>query len=212
MVRSIGKVFEEISALHDLMNSASYLSVSPNVCNPPQICPNIDIQYLAYLRNQVLKTLGTDYEVEFWTADDFYIEHRHNTILSECGAACLLISEITSAISYQVESLNRCITDLTLKHSITSRRRKQAIRIISLANVALNLYSLTISIAFLFLLRRLDDAHDTSLILTDSQLMNVIRRSRMVVSTYSASSNADRAQKALSQFIKCKEVKSSILH
>ena len=80
-----------------------------------------------------------------------------------------------------------------------------------MTKVTLDLYSLASWIAMLYISRRLvGDSHYTFPNMTESTLLQAVKRSKMVVSTFSTSSNTDRALKALSQYMASKQVKAVI--
>ena len=218
IINTIGHMFEEMTSLRDIVKSISQSSISPplfedqNSNSKSAKRPEVNMSHLRYIKNQIHNELGLNYQGESWTAEDLFKEHEHNVVFSQCGAAHLLVSEISTAISSQINELNRCLKELS-ERSLSSRRRKQISRTFSMAQVTLDLYSLTGWIALLYILRRLRVAGDdqsTFPNIPESTLSQAVKRSRMVVSTYSTSSNADRALKALSQYMAGKHVKAII--
>ena len=212
IVKSIDNLFEEVVTLRDVGKSISQSSTSLPLFDDKQIisaaCPSFNVNHLWHIRKQIHNELGINYQGESWTAEYLFLECQHSSELSQCGAAHVLVSEIVSAISSQRKELNRCLNELS-ERSTSSRRRKQIIRTFSMTKVTLDLYSLASWIAMLYISRRLvGDSHYTFPNMTESTLLQAVKRSKMVVSTFSTSSNTDRALKALSQYMASKQVKA----
>jgi hypothetical protein len=124
---------------------------------------------------------------------------------SSCGAATMLLSELSHAATDQMTLLYSALLELhSSEVQISTRRKKQIQRILSTAHLTLDFYSLAIFCALTYIeyqLKKIEckDADMCSQI-TSSILENSVRRSRMAVSTFVTSENIDRAIKAVSLY------------
>ena len=148
----------------------------------------------------------------------FFLESSNNKISSECGAAKLLVAEIAEATSLSIRYLQDGISSIEAEEAdLPSRRRKQIARICATAELSLDFYSFAAYCALLFIQRCQENSNELEnteirksipKCPTDEELFTAVKRSRMVVSTFSASKMFDRALKALAQYIAGKAVKS----
>ena len=143
---------------------------------------------------------------------------------SECGAAKLLLSEISAATSSLLQDLNDGIAAFQCdKTQLSSRRRKQLSQKCDAAKLTLDFYSFAAFCALLYIERRQYDTNTASgnmpvirypatrySNLTDDVLFVAVKRSRMVVSTFSTTKTFDRALSALAQYTAGKAVKAII--
>lgn len=153
-----------------------------------------------------------------FTDDDFFRENTNNLRASECGAAQLLLSEISQAASSSLQDLNDGIAMLQEdKIQLSSRRRKQIYRICSSAKLTLDFYSFAAYCALLYIDSRQDDINASRYIdlhtkisgkLTDDDFFVAVKRSRMAVSTFSTTNTFNRALSALTQYAAGKAVKA----
>ena len=150
--------------------------------------------------------------------ENFFQESSNNLIVSECGAAKLLLSEIAEAASSSLQDIDDGISALESEQGkSSSRRRKQVARICATAQLTLDFYSFAAYCALLFIERRQDTASGYGNMDLHKKIENhpandelfvAVKRSRMVVSTFSTSKNLDRALSALSQYVTGKAIKS----
>ena len=150
-----------------------------------------------------------------WTPENYFQESVKCLVASECGAARHLMSEISAAASASVEEISSGIVELERNDGkLSSRRRKQIVRLCSMAKLTLDFYSFAAYCALLYIERRLH-VNTTSVQggskhkdLDDDVLFLAVKRSRMVVSTFSTTKTVDRAIKALEQYVAGKAVKA----
>jgi len=153
-----------------------------------------------------------------FTDENFFQESSNNLIVSDCGAAKLLLSEIAEAASSSLQDIDDGILALESEQGkLSSRRRKQLARICATAQLTLDFYSFAAYCALLFIERRqatasgyenIDVHRKIEIHPTNDELFVAVKRSRMVVSTFSTSKNLDRALSALSQYVTGKAIKS----
>lgn len=152
-----------------------------------------------------------------FTNERFFKESSNNKIASECGAAKLLLAEIAEATSLSMQDLQDGISSIECEGAdLSSRRRKQIARICATAELTRDFYSFAAYCALLFIERCQENSGGLEMEVqtrsnrspTNDELFTAVKRSRMVVSTFSASKMFDRALKALAQYIAGKAVKS----
>ncbi len=142
--------------------------------------------------------------------DTSHDEYSINIIASDCGAVSLLFAEISSAAQTYVDQIVNAIEELeSSEERPSSRRRKQINRLLSVAQVHLDFYSFTAFCALLFVERRVVPISELEYPgLKEDELFLAVKRSRMVVSTFSTAKMMDRALKAVDNYSKGKAVKA----
>ena len=131
------------------------------------------------------------------------------------------------------DELTQGVEDL-MSNSVSTRRRRQIQRRISTAQLTFDFYSFAAFVALIDVDRRLvglsvfaggdeddedededEDIHSTSTngidddgVLDEKLLVHAVKRSRMVVSTFSTTTNIDRGFKALKEYVAGKSIKA----
>jgi hypothetical protein len=151
-------------------------------------------------------------DVDEWTSNQVFKEHESNVVLADCIAARALLTDIANATESYAILLEEASVDLN-SDNVSSRKRKRAKRILSMADGTLSLYSFTTHVALLFLHRKIIDATADSAAMHDGQdviLVKAVERCRMCVSTFATflPTNSDRAIKAAVEFTKGKAIKA----
>ena len=148
-----------------------------------------------------------------WSIDNMFQENSNNLIASECGAATLLLSEIATAAEASLQGIQLGIMELERSDGkqLSSRRRKQIHRNCSMAQLTFDFYSLASFCGLLYIERRISiytGECPRFSGLSDDMLLLAVKRSRMVVSTFSTASMVDRAILAVQQYLVGKAVKA----
>jgi len=167
-----------------------------------------------------------------WTYKDVFHEHKCNIRLSNCSASQTLLQEVATAVNSVREELIRGMEDLMLYNDgngVSTRRRKQVRRRVSTAQLTFDFYSFAAFVALIDVDRRLvglslflgsdddgdENIHNTAMDITDNDdlldaklLVQAVKRTRMVVSTFSTTTNMDRGFKALKEYIVGKSIKA----
>ena len=187
----------------NVSQTQTQIEITKNVANMSQA-----INAIVDLQEGIIDTFKLNKATEF-TGESFFNENLNNLISSECGAAKLLLFEIAHAASSSLRILTDGISRLeddTVK--VSSRQRKQVYRICSSAELTLDFYSFAAYCALLYIGRRQDIVYCSSRISQIDELFVVVKRSRMVVSTFSTTKTFDRALTALKQYMAGKAVKA----
>lgn len=168
------------------------------------------------LQARICQNFGT--AKSHFTDENFFQESSNNSIASQCGAAKLLLSEIAVAASASLRDLDDGISAFQSEEiELSSRRRKQVSRICATAQLTLDFYSFTAYCALLYIERQQDTSNSRKnteferkldLSPTNDELFVAVKRSRMVVSTFSTTKAFDRALAALVQYTAGKAIKS----
>jgi hypothetical protein len=202
---------------HRYSNNLSQTSMQRNI-ESKMAKMSQSIETIVVMRASIYNGFATD-KSQF-TAEKYFQERSSNLMASECGSARLLISEIAMAASSTLEDLNYGIAELQredMQFKLSSRRRKQISRMCAVAELTLNFYSFAAYCALLYIGRCQSSAnnsesfqmhtgrHDT---LTNDVLFTAVKRSRMVLSTFSTAKMLDRALRALEQYTVGKAIKA----
>ena len=224
LVAEAQKLINSMEAFYDFLHGGRHLRYSKNACRGQMqieltqkvaaMSPSFDL--IVTMQARICKKFGVS-ETRF-ADESFFRESSNNLIASECGAAKLLLSEISEATFSTLRDLNDGITVFENdKTDLSSRRRKQISRECATAQLAFDFYSIAAYCAFSFIDRRQDAFYlrknretrkQTDQTPTDDELFVAVKRSRMVVSTFSTTKALDRALKALSQYTAGKAVKA----
>lgn len=174
------------------------------------------IEAIVGMQESIYEGFGIDKSK--FTNECFFRESSNNLSASECGAAKLLLSEISKAASSSHGDLNDGIAGFQGEQTqLSSRRRKQVSRMCAAAKLTLDFYSFAAYCALLYIERRqnavtvsknMDSRSVMHENLTDDELFVAVKRSRMVVSTFSTTKTFDRALSALAQYTAGKAVKA----
>jgi len=202
------------------------LSTSGRLSSHPSLIPTSPIQRemtetLSKLRRQhaeienMQSRIYTGFCVDkslSWSVDNMFQENANNIIASECGAATLLLSEIAIAAETSFRGIQMGIIELERNdgEELSSRRLRQIQRTCSIAQLTLDFYSFTAFCGLLFIERRIsiysgEDPRFSGI--SDDILRLAVKRSRMVLSTFSTATMVDRALKAVQQYLVGKAVK-----
>ena len=168
-----------------------------------------DFDTIATMRDRIYEKFGADKSSQ-WTVDNAFRESSNNLIASECVAARLLLSEVAIAASSSLNYITTGLAELQCTDNPpSSRRRKQIYRICSVVQLTLDFYSFAAFCALLYVERRVLSSEDEVIYpnLTDDVIFLAVKRSRMVVSTFSTANMLDRALKAVQQYAIGKAVK-----
>lgn len=153
-----------------------------------------NVEDIKFMRLRILHAFGAD------SSESVPCYCAKNEIASKCGAAKLLLEETARATTSYLEQLSNAMKELDCfeKQPPNSRRRKQIMRIISISQLSLDFYSFASFCALLYIEHRvLPQSKVLYPILDESVLFLAVKRSRMVVSTYSTVTMVDRALKAV---------------
>ncbi len=161
------------------------------------------------LQQQIFDILSL-HSTEIWSCEDTFRERESNKIASNCGASILLLNEVAAGIQSYLQDLERSMSE-SREGSPTSRRRKQIVRIFSMADMTQSFYNVCILCALLHIRSKLPQSYKMSLSvsqeLPDETLLHAVKRSRMVTSTFTTATNVDRAIKSMSDFLQGKSIK-----
>ena len=220
----IGNMVNSMESFHGFIRGGHHLKYS---INASQSQMQIEIGHKVAAMSQnfeailgmqeiIWENFGTN-ELQF-TDESFFQESSNNSIASECVAAKLLLSEIAEAASSSLQDLNVGISAFQSEEiELSSRRRKQISRICAAAQLTLDFYSFAAYCALLYIERRQDTAKMCKNIKsqrkidespTNDELFVAVKRSRMVVSTFSTAKAFDRALSALAQYTSGRAVKA----
>ena len=224
LLTELGNMVNSIESYYDLIGSGHHLKYAMNVSQSQkqiEIAQTIasmspGFEAIVDMKEKIYQQFGA-IDSEF-TDQNFFQESTNNLIASECGAAKLLLSEIEEAASSSLQDLDHGISALQSDEvELSSRRRKQVARICATAELTLDFYSFSAYCALLYIERRQDtsnrseymkDRRDIDTSPTNQELFVAVKRSRMVVSTFSTTKTFDRALSALAQYIAGKAIKS----
>ena len=161
------------------------------------------------LKCHILHTLSYQSN-ELWSHEDIFKDVNNNMVLSKCGASIILLNEIATGLDLYLMDLKEALLD-TIERPLSSRRRKQICRMFSMASMTLSFYNICILCAMLQISKKLQSPDNQILPVShqdfsDEILMHAVKRSRMVVSTFSTASNVDRAIKSVSEYLKGKSI------
>jgi Domain of unknown function (DUF4209) len=145
-----------------------------------------------------------------WTTADVYDDYECNVALANCIAAKTLLSDIGVAICSYCELLEEVVDHLKCSDSATTRQQRRSIRLVSMVDVTLSLYSFVTRVALLWIESKLLGTTD----LSSEVLLKGVERSRMCVSTFATflPTNAERATKSAVEFSKGKATKAIYRH
>ena len=146
-----------------------------------------------------------------WDRADVYRDHDFCVHLSGTRAACALMGDVAVALSDFAHALQEAMkVRRGESKGCSSRRRKQASRICSVAAVALKLYSVAAYVALVQIERQVTGTTEGSLpAVTDEMLKTAVRRSSACVSTFSKflHLNTDRSLRTAAEYASGKAVK-----
>jgi len=225
LLSEIGNMMNAMESLNGLIRNGHHMKYVRTVSQQNQ--KQVDIaQKIALMSPGFEAVAGLQKEIRLrfgksddeFTDENFFQESLNNAIVSECGAAKLLLSEIAEAASFSFQDINGGISALPREQGeLSSRRRKQVARICASAQLTLDFYLFAAYCALLFIERRQDTANTSESadfrgemenVPKDDELFVAVKRSRMVVSTFSTTKTFDRALSALSQYVAGKAVKA----
>jgi hypothetical protein len=220
----VGNMVNSMESLYDFIRGGHHLKYSINASQSQmqiEIAHKVaatsqSFEAIVGMQKRIWQNFGTT-ESKF-TDESFFQESSNNSIASECGAAKLLLSEIAEAAFSSLQDLNDGISAFQCEEiELSSRRRKQVSRICATAQLTLDFYSFAAYCALLYIERRQDTAKVCKNIElqrkidespTNDELFVAVKRSRMVVSTFSSTKAFDRALSALAQYTSGKAVKA----
>lgn len=220
----VGNMVNSMKLFHDFIRGGHHLKYSINASQSQmqiEIAHKVaamsqNFEAIVDMQERIWQNFGTN-ESKF-TDESFFQESSNNSIASECGAAKLLLSEIAEAASSSLQDLNDGISAFQSDEiELSSRRRKQISRICAAAQLTLDFYSFAAYCALLYIERRQGTAKMCKNIEfqrkvdespTNDDLFVAVKRSRMVVSTFSTAKAFDRALSALAQYTSGKAVKA----
>ncbi len=224
LLSEIGNMMNSMESLYDLIRNGRHLKYASNASQQNKKQVEIGKKIASMSPGfQAVANLQKESCLRFGKGDngfcdkDFFEESSNNAIASECNAAKLLLSEIAEAVSLSFRDIDDGISAIQRDGELSSRRRKQVARICATAQLTLDFYLFAAHCALLFIERRQDNASmsesmgfrdDMEKTPTDDELFVAVKRSRMVVSTFSTSKSFDRALSALSQYVAGKAVKA----
>lgn len=226
LIEEADYMVEKMKPLYEFICEGRHRKLSYNVSTSMQSNVESKIEAMSQSYETVVAFRNTIYEgfslaasdsSEF-TAENYFEETTSNVIASECGAARQLMSEIAAAASSTLKELVRGVKELESDAKLPSRRRKQISRICGGAELTLNFYSFAAYCALIFIQRSQSTVKFSSTCqnpvyarhktLSNDILFTAVKRSRMVLSTFSTVKMWDRALKALEQYIAGKAVKA----
>lgn len=140
-----------------------------------------------------------------WTIDNIFEEYESNVGLADCIAASILLSDVADATASYVALLEGALEDLK-GDSLSSRQHRRAMRICSMVDATMSLYSFVTRVALLFIEYKVLGKSR----LAPKVLLKAVERSRMCVSTFATflPTNAERAIKSAVDFTKGKATRS----
>jgi hypothetical protein len=202
--RDIQAALSQLSRLEAIMTKSSLETSSASV---PDAAFQLKVS-LEHLRMSASALPFVESYADKWTSNRLFQEHESNVVLADCIAVKSLLTDIANATESYATSLEEGLVDLS-SDNVSSRHRKRARRMLSMADVTLGLYSFTTQVALLFLRRKImatTAAHDEK----ESIFVKAVERCRMCVSTFVTflPKNSDRAIKAAVEFTKGKAIKA----
>lgn len=232
LLSEVDNMVDQIKPFYQLIRDGRYLKYSTNGSQKSQLQRDVakamatmsqSIESIMDIRVRIYEGFGID-KSKYYTSESYFRESSNNLSASECGAAKLLLSEISAATSSLLQDLNDGIAAFQCdKTQLSSRRRKQLSQKCDAAKLTLDFYSFAAFCALLYIERRQYDTNTASgnmpvirypatrySNLTDDVLFVAVKRSRMVVSTFSTTKTFDRALSALAQYTAGKAVKAII--
>ncbi|CAB9523902.1 expressed unknown protein [Seminavis robusta] len=151
-----------------------------------------------------------------WTVDDLFHEHETNQRLASLGAARALLEDVQEATCAFCDGMEQILQPQP--GSLSTRQRKQRLRILAIHPLASSVYSFAAMTAILLIDYELQSsatdktqhAKQSTIVVDRETLLQAVKRSRMVVSTVSnfITANADRAIKAAKEYRQGKAVKA----
>jgi hypothetical protein len=222
-VQRVVQVIESFSRLLSEDRHTKFINTNPSVIQQQisDILPNYRTSF-SYMKDieQEIHTSFHFHESSIWTVENTFQECRNNQIASKCGAAALLLSEIAQATEASRQELGSAIHELECSQefpNLSSRRRKQISRLCSVAQITLDFYAFAALCGLLFIERQTSQTTSLDLWQDDQRRHNnlsndtlflAVKRSRMVVSTFSTAKMLDRGLAAVQQYSVGKAVKA----
>jgi hypothetical protein len=225
LLAEVGNMVNSMESFYDLIRDGRHVKYSINVSqNRIQIetaqklaAMSPSFEAIIGLQGKICRNFGKTGSK--FTDESFFRECANSSIAAECGAAKLLLSELSEAASLSLQHLNNGISSFQREEiELSSRRRKQVSRMCATAQLTLDFYSFAAYCALLYIERRQNTANrwykndDTQMKIdeypTNDELFVAVKRSRMVLSTFSTTNTFDRALRALAQYVAGKAVKS----
>ena len=213
LVNKLGP-FYDLCTSDRLSSHSSIIPTSPIQREITETLSNLRRQHaeIENMQSRIYKGFCVDKALP-WSVDNMFQENANNIIASECGAATLLLSEIAVAAESSFQEILTGIIELEGNDGdeVSSRRRKQIQRSCSIAKLTLDFYSFAAFCGLLFIERRIsiysgEDPRFGGI--SDDILLLAVKRSRMVISTFSTATMVDRALKAVQQYLVGKAVKA----
>lgn len=213
---SIDKLNQAIQSDDKIRNAIGMVSEAKRMqlANDLSALDSYRTQMNEFLSKLIMDSMDLDCN-DVWSCRNTFRESENNTIASQCGSSILLLNEVAQGMEFFLNDLQNARIDCN-QGSVSSRRRKQICRIFSMAGINLSFYKLCVLCALLHIeskFPKLDDTMGGSSsdriirVLSDDLLLHAVKRSRMVASTFSTSTNHDRAMKAVSDYLKGKSIK-----
>ena len=220
LLEKIDNLVNKLGPFYDLCTSdrlSSHSSIIPTSPVQREITDtflNLRRQHaeIENMQSRIYMGFGVDKSLP-WSVDHMFQENANNIIASECGAAMLLLSEIAVAAESSFQEVLTGIIELEGNDGdeVSSRRRTQILRSCSIAQLTIDFYSFAAFCGLLFIERRIsiysgEDPRFSGI--SDDILRLAVKRSRMVISTFSTATMVDRALKAVQQYLVGKAVKA----
>ena len=240
--RNIVHIIDEFSKLFQneiILNETGSPTIAVHPLDQLTDPISIPLERIENMKN--LLTITTDCideenHFEEWSPSHVLREYKLNVVLSDCGAASSLLTDIDIALSEYNKRLNDGLvqyntylsslddTDGHLKDRHQKELQKkinQWRRLSSFANISYNFYSFCTYVALFYIEQKIkiqkDDSQSISIrrgqeMIDEKFCMRTVERSRMCLSTYSKfiTVNPDRAFKALQVFLQSKYVKKIV--
>lgn len=208
LLREIDNVIDALDTLYAMVadgnqifhtTASSQSELQRNVSRDLQTFP-ADLEMIRSSKARILKACDRD-----TSSRDYSV----NIIAADCGAANLLLAEIAHAVDSYVGQVKDAFEETESSvNQPSSRRRKQISRLLSMAQVNIDFYSFAAFCALLFVEKRFVPTSKFEYPnLKEEDLFLAVKRSRMVVSTFSTAAMMDRALKAVDNYTKGKAVK-----
>jgi hypothetical protein len=230
LLKEVDKLIEGLTPFYMFVSDRKYLEHSTDSTrttmqskiesNMTKMSQSLDT--IIEVRNKIYNSFGVDLSLQF-TDEDYFHESSKNLIASECGAAKLLLSELAIASTSSLQDLIYGVSELQCEDGgLPSRRRKQFSEKCAMARLTLDFYSFAAYCALIFIERRCQYSSKNTLrtkilkssltgrhhAISDEILFLAVKRTRMVLSTFTTVKMQDRAFKALEQYSVGKAIKA----
>ena len=218
LVDAVKNAIHSIENFHMLMESHERISNAvENTMDKKQVEVTATLTKLKDKCNSINlhlnKSILTDFasearDTDNWTNEDTFQETQTNKVAGNCGASIMLLNEVSKGLQSSHDELQQAILDCNENKSNSSRRRKQIVRIFSMAPVTYSFYNLCISCALLYIQKKIPTKEiEYNSVISDETILKAVKRSRMVASTFYTSTNNDRAIKSIHEYLAGKSIK-----